>query len=127
VVPRGNKFLISETYMFVAQVIEEGSSEVNLLIANSGNFDRFVRAEIPVKRIPEHSYTLLDTSEDTIFLHVNHYGDDSRFGNIYISDATGHRFSLSLLHNVRNPKGHCDFDKVYGLEGIYLANIFDRE
>jgi len=97
------------------------------LISNSLNIEKFHKAEIPVKRIPEHSYTLLDTSEGSIFLHVNHYGDESRYGNIYISDSTGIRFSLSLLHNVRNPKGTADFDKVYGLEGIYIANIFDKE
>lgn len=118
---------MAETYIFIAQVTEEGSNEVNLLISNDSNIEKFHKAEIPVKRIPDHSYTLLDTSEGSIFLHVNHYGDDSRYGNLYISDSTGHRFSLSLLHNVRNTKGHCDFDKVYGLEGIYIANIFDKE
>ena len=32
---------------------------------------------------------------------------------------------LSLLHNTRSNEGRCDFDKVHGLDGIYLANVFD--
>ena len=49
-----------------------------------------------------------------IFLHVNHYGSEAkyklqlipnRYGNLYVSDATGTRFSISLLHNVRDSNG----------------------
>lgn len=29
------------------------------------------------------------------------------------------------MHNVRGIDGFCDFDKVWGLEGIYMANIID--
>ena len=67
----------------------------------------------------------MDASEGSIFLHVNHYGDESKFGNIYTSDFSGTRFTLSLLHNTRSNEGRCDFDKVHGLDGIYLANVFD--
>jgi hypothetical protein len=31
------------------------------------------------------------------------------------------------LHNVRDRSGFCDFDKVKGLEGIYIANIYDKD
>ena len=49
------------------------------------------------KALQEQSYTILDTSEGTVFLHVNHGGYDSAWGNVYISDAVGTNFSLSLL------------------------------
>ena len=88
-------------------------------------FKQFTPASLPFKRFKEHSYTLLDASEGTIFLHVNHYGDNSKFGNIYTSDFSGTRFGLSLLHNVRQADGQCDFDKVHGLDGIYLTNVYD--
>jgi Sortilin, neurotensin receptor 3, len=48
-------------------------------------------------------------------------------GSIYISDSTGTRFSLSLDHNVRTEEGQCDFEKILGLEGIYLANVYHKE
>ncbi|CAG9311653.1 unnamed protein product [Blepharisma stoltei] len=126
-VPHGNKFLLADRYILVAQSIEEGSQDVQLQISNEKNIEKFYKADLPIKRISEHSYTLLDTSEGSIFLNVNHYGPGSRYGNIYESDVTGRKFAVSLLHNVRDAKGYCDFDKIYGLEGIYIANTYDRE
>ena len=83
--------------------------------------------ELPSKKkqLLEHSYTILDTTEGQVFLHINHEGEKSKFGNIYISDSTGSRYSVSLRGNVRSMDGQCDFEKVAGLEGIYLANIYD--
>ena len=51
--------------------------------------------------------------------------EDARFGNIYISDAVGSKYSLSLENNVRDLEGQCDFVKVEALEGIYITNVFD--
>jgi len=74
----------------------------------------------------QHSYTVVDSSEDTVFLHVNHGGAASEWGNIYISNAMGLNYSLSLPHNVRALNGKCDFDKMEGLEGHYMANYVDN-
>lgn len=122
----GNKFLLADKFILVATAVVEDSDEVRLMVASSPDIETFYQVELPVKRIPEHSYTLLDTSEGSIFLHVNHYGSKSNYGTIYISDGTGRRFSISLMHNARGSSGYCDFDKVKGLEGIYIANIFDK-
>lgn len=122
----GNKFLLADKFIFVAAAVEEDPDEVKLMVASDPVVEDFVKAELPVKKIPEHSYTLLDTSEGSIFLHANHYGTRSNYGTIYISDGTGKRFSISLLHNVREKNGFCDFDKIKGLEGIYIANIYDK-
>lgn len=42
---------------------------------------------------------------------------------MYISDATGLRYSLSLPSNVRTTTGECEFDRIASLEGIYIANF----
>lgn len=124
---RGNRFIIADRYILVAQVIEEQSSDVQLLVSNERNLEKFYKAELPIKRIPEHSYTLLDSSEDSLMLNINHYGPDASYGNIYISDPTGRKFALSLLHNVRSSNGISDVVKLESLEGIYLANYYDKE
>ena len=36
------------------------------------------------------------------------------------------KYTLSLPHNSREATGKCDFEKVEGLEGIYLANFIDK-
>ncbi|CAK8990275.1 unnamed protein product [Durusdinium trenchii] len=72
--------------------------------------------------IDEKSYTVLDTSEGLVMLHVNHGAKEARVGNVYISDDKGYRFTLSLPNNVRGTNGDCEFDKVLSLEGVYMAN-----
>ena len=65
-------------------------------------------------------------SEDTVFLHVNHIGESSTWGNVYVSNALGLGYALSLPHNRRATNGKCDFEKVEGIEGIYLSNYIDN-
>ena len=132
IVHRGNKFLITRSYFFAVQVDDEDSQDVRLLICNPryGNY-KFNNIQLPSKnkksQLLEHSYTILDTTEGQVFLHINHEGEQSKTGNIYISDSTGTRFSISLRNNVRGLDGQCDFEKVQGLEGIYLANVYDSK
>ena len=44
------------------------------------------------------------------------------YGNIYLSDAEGLKFALSLRNNKRDAQGRCDFEKVQGIEGIYITS-----
>ncbi len=39
----------------------------------------------------------------------------------------GDKFTLSLLHNVRSlDTGNCDFERILGMDGVYITNIFDH-
>ncbi|KAL8429508.1 hypothetical protein ACSSS7_006552 [Eimeria intestinalis] len=121
---RGNKFLLSNGYFFVAKVRDAVKQTVTLLVSTDGG-TTFAAAKLPVE-IEEKSYTVLDTSEGAIMLHVNHGGEAGRdTGNVYISDANGIRFSLSLPNNIRAGTGECEFDKVLSMEGVYIANFKD--
>ena len=113
-VQKGNKFLITRDYLFLAQVVDQDSQEVMLLTANSNEINyNFRNIELGIRKLSEHSYIFLDTSENSVFLHVNHFGDKSRIGHIYISDLQGAKFSLSVNYNVRSSEGDCDFAKVF--------------
>ena len=46
-------------------------------------------------------------------------------GNVYMSNLEGTKFVLSLLHNVRDNRGYCDFEKIKSIEGVYIANHYD--
>lgn len=128
-VHKGNRFLLANDYLYVAQVVDEDSQEVNLLVANSTDkIYNFQHVDVYSNRLLEHSYSFLDFSQQTVFLHVNHFGDVSKYGHIYISDMSGSKFSLSLRYNVRNPHDHrCDFQKVESIEGTYIANVIDKD
>ena len=123
-VKHGNRFLFTKKFLFVAQVNPLRDTEVDLQMSSDGA-NTFLRGTLPYK-IKQHSYTILDTSEDTVFLHVNHEGEGAKWGNVYISNADGLNYTLSLPHNSREATGKCDFEKVEGLEGIYLANFIDK-
>mmetsp|Transcript_41952 Transcript_41952/g.70015 ORF Transcript_41952/g.70015 Transcript_41952/m.70015 type:complete len:856 (+) Transcript_41952:36-2603(+) len=128
VVEYGNRFIFGEhNYVFVAAVNPHHETSVNLMITrDAGIGKKFTKAKLPVE-VLEHSYTILDTSEGSVFLHVNHniQSGGASTGNVYISDASGTSYSLSLPFNHRDKGGKCDFEKVEGLEGIYLANFVD--
>lgn len=59
----------------------------------------------------EHSYTILDTSENQVFMIVNHLKPSSPLGVIYISDSTGTRYSRSL-ENVARLENGAEFYRV---------------
>ena len=72
----------------------------------------FQKIDIPSKRLLQHGYTIMDSNQGQIFLHINHLGLASKYGNIYISvllptsnpqNGQHNRFSQSLRYNVRTP------------------------
>eukprot|EP00923_Selenidium_pygospionis_P000302 GHVN01000620.1.p1 GENE.GHVN01000620.1~~GHVN01000620.1.p1 ORF type:complete len:860 (+),score=84.35 GHVN01000620.1:105-2684(+) len=121
-VERGNKFLVSNGFIFVARLEDAEKQTVKLSVSSDGGAT-FRTGKLSAE-LQEKSYTVLDTSEGAIMLHVNH-GDvagGSNTGSVYVSDATGSRYTLSLPGNFRTVTGECEFDKVQSLEGVYIAN-----
>ncbi|KAH0486748.1 MAG: hypothetical protein KVP17_000919, partial [Porospora cf. gigantea B] len=127
-VPGGNKFMVGDGFIFVAMSVDPSKQSVALMVSRD-NGRSFRQARFPFsKYLMEKSYTILDTSGGAVMLHVNHgHGRDggSATGNIYISDEQGLEYALSLPGNVRTAYGECEFDRVQGLEGIYIANFND--
>jgi len=42
--------------------------------------------------------------------------------------SDGNEYTVSLLGNVRSQdSGHCDFEKIKSIKGVYIANIYDQE
>ncbi|CAK0809203.1 unnamed protein product [Prorocentrum cordatum] len=116
-VHHGNKFMVSHKFIFVAKLQDASKQTVSLMVSSDGGIS-FRQAKLPTD-LEEKSYTVLDTSEGVVMLHVNH---GSNIGNVYTSDREGVRYTLSLPDNVRSSSGDCEFDKVLSLEGVYLAN-----
>ncbi|KAF8818378.1 putative sortilin [Cardiosporidium cionae] len=121
-VPSGNKFVVSNEYIFVAAADDIAKQTVEMKVSIDGA-KTFSTSKLSTE-IQQKSYSVLDVSEGAIMLHVNH-GEDGKSdtGNVYVSDASGTHFSLSLPGNIRTATGECEFDKVMSLEGVYLANF----
>ena len=58
------------------------------------------------------AYTILDTSESSAFVHVNHGEPTQLFGNVYVAGPDGSRYALSLRKNTRDAHGNADFARV---------------
>ena len=68
----------------------------------------------------------MDTSEQSVFLHIQNHGVNTPLGNIFISDGSGKFYSLSL-ENVLRGTELVDFEKINSLEGVFMANRFDTD
>lgn len=129
-VPGGNKFLISEHFLFAIEVRDAAKEEIRFLVADAmvPNY-KFAPIELSsnIKNLKEHSYTLLEYGKDRVFLHINHEGPASKYGTLYLSDSTGLRYTDSLHYQIGTPFGKADFTKVEGLPGIYITNVYDEK
>jgi len=129
-VEHGNRFSFGDfSYFFVAAVRPRDPQQVALMVSRDNrtiNDMPFLEAVLPVE-LTQHSYTIVDTSEAAVFLHVNHrpFTERAPAGHIYTSDWRGLTYALSLRNNVRSITGECDFQKINGLQGIYIANVLD--
>jgi hypothetical protein len=121
VVPHGNSFSIEGEFLFVAVVETHSKGNVVRLRVSSDGGRTFNPVEVPAE-LEQFGYTIVDASHGTAFLHVNHGTFESPYGTLYISDATGANYTLSLEQHARSRDGHTDFSKVQAHEGIYLAN-----
>mmetsp|Transcript_113889 Transcript_113889/g.317116 ORF Transcript_113889/g.317116 Transcript_113889/m.317116 type:complete len:956 (-) Transcript_113889:154-3021(-) len=120
----GNKFLVSGEFVLVAKVKDENQQTVHLMVSKDGG-KSFQAALLPsgMGELEEKWYTVLDTSEGAVILHINSNTGLKDTGRIFVSDADGYKYSQSLVNNVRSTQGECEFDKVVSLQGVYLANI----
>eukprot|EP00906_Rhabdomonas_costata_P004611 RCo006780 len=108
----------SEGFLLAAQVSSSGVGSILVTSANNGR--SWHEAHLPTKD-PQFRYTVLDVSEHMLFLNVFHR-EFVTWGTTYLSDRSGQWFSTSLAYTRRNSAGLCDFHRVKGLSGVYIAN-----
>jgi photosystem II stability/assembly factor-like uncharacterized protein len=85
----------------------------------------FAPAEFPPNFQVQHqqAYTVLDSSTNSIFLHVTVNGQRNReYGTILKSNSNGTSYVLSIRHINRSEFGYVDFEKMQGLEGVAIVN-----
>ena len=65
--------------------------------------------QVTDKDLKLNGFTILEAKHGLIVLNINHSEFNNKEGNVYVSDYTGTRFSLSLEHNARDDQGFVDF------------------
>lgn len=75
-------------------------------------------------KLENMAYTVLESSTDSIFLHVTTNSmAGSEWGSLVKSNSNGTYYAMSQEHVNRNSKGYVDFEKMIGLDGVALINI----
>jgi len=111
-------------YMFVAKAISSNNVKIHVSRAEEG-FLNFRLARMPRRyHITDH-FTVMDTSEKSIFLYVSDDKYVEPVGNLFISDGLGYRFTHSL-ENIIKGGGAVDFETIESMDGTFLANRYDE-
>ena len=121
----GNTIVKTSEYMFVAA---SHTDEQRVTIYSSNFESQFLKlrlVHLPKDAMLSNTFTLMDTSENQVFLFIENHGLQSPFGNLYISDEKGRSFTLSMENVI---KGNAvDFQKVSSLDGTFVVNRYNRE
>jgi hypothetical protein len=119
----GNSIVMTNHYMFVAKAISSEAVKIHVSRAEAGFLD-FRLARMPKNyHITDH-FTVMDTSEKSVFLYVSDKKVKEPVGNLFVSDGLGYRFSHSL-ENIIKGAGAVDFETVESLDGTFIANRYD--
>jgi predicted enzyme related to lactoylglutathione lyase len=118
----GNSIVMTNHYMFVAKAISSQNVKIHVSRAEEG-FLNFRLARMPKSyHITDH-FTVMDTSEKSVFLYVSDHRWVEPVGNLFISDGMGYRFTHSLENIIKG--GGVDFETIESMDGTFIANRYD--
>ncbi|KAG8905227.1 vacuolar protein sorting/targeting protein PEP1 [Tulasnella sp. 403] len=109
-------------YLLVAEIADNASA-LDLQVSLDGK--TFSQGLFPPNmRLDNHAYTILESSTDSVFLHVTmSQAKGGEWGNVLKSNSNGTYYGLSLSYVNRNDRGYVDFEKIIGLDGIAVMNV----
>ena len=119
---QGNTIIKTPQYMFVS-CSNEDQLRVNIYVSTyRSGFTKMKKARLPPEALLTTTFTLMDTSEEQVFLFLENKGLNTPFGSVYISDAEGRSFTLSLENVIKGQA--VDFERVTSLDGTFIANKY---
>lgn len=73
-------------------------------------------------RIDQEAYTVLESTNYSIQIDVMTTRPSNPMGVMFTSNSNGTFFTRNMEHTNRNMMGHVDFEKITGIQGIFLVN-----
>ncbi|KAI0923357.1 vacuolar protein sorting/targeting protein PEP1 [Taiwanofungus camphoratus] len=73
-------------------------------------------------RLRENAYTIVESTTHSLGVDVL-LQDQSTIGTLFVSNSNGTFFVESLKDTNRNEMGFVDYENLYGIEGVGLANV----
>jgi hypothetical protein len=121
-----NSTVLNHEYILVQRITE--SNPVPLWVSA---YRRPFRQAVFLEPMEQAHYAVMDASEHRVFLAVEHANSSDI--HLYISDAEGVYYSLSLDHVVatedwgNDDKPSFDIHVVGGMDGVYMVNVYDGD
>ncbi|KAJ4137573.1 vacuolar protein sorting/targeting protein PEP1 [Fusarium equiseti] len=108
-----------------------GSDEMTLFVTR--NAQQWHRAIFPTDDSHDHShkinqeaYTVLESTNYSIQVDVMTSHPSSPMGVIFTSNSNGTYFTENVPYTNRNVKGNVDFEKISGIQGVFLVNTVEN-
>ncbi|WQF78177.1 Putative WD40/YVTN repeat-like-containing domain superfamily, sortilin [Colletotrichum destructivum] len=73
-------------------------------------------------KVNQEAYTVLESTNYSIQIDVMNTRPSNPTGVMFTSNSNGTYFTENLEHTNRNTKGHVDFEKITGVQGIFMVN-----
>ncbi|KAK4240658.1 hypothetical protein C8A03DRAFT_31256 [Achaetomium macrosporum] len=77
-------------------------------------------------RLMQEAYTVLESTNYSIQIDVMTTRPSNPMGVMFTSNSNGTYFTENIEHTNRNQRGHVDFEKITGIQGIFLVNKVDN-
>lgn len=85
------------------------------------------RAMFPTDhRLDQEAYTVLESTNYSIQIDVLTTRPSRPMGVMLTSNSNGTFFTRNIEHTNRNMMGHVDFEKIAGIQGIFIVNKVDN-